>query len=102
MYVSKKELADIWSAIQFQDQTIGQLITENNKLSQRLNDTEIKLEKKVKDVNRNVAGMSNNFENLLPIVKDIRDKYNVMEGNKAKKKSRSPMRSSYTTQKSNK
>lgn len=89
-YATKQDISELWKAIHYQDKTINHLISENSILNSKLKEAESKINGKIKDVNRNVSGISSNFENLLPIVKEINEKYkNVSQ---MKNKSRSPLR----------
>ena len=86
--VSRKDINDLWVAIEYQDRTIHKLISENAKLSNQVKDLEAKLNSKVKDVQKNISDINSNFENLLPIIEDMTEKYRKVK--KPSPKSRSP------------
>lgn len=87
---TKEDISELWKAIHYQDKTINKLISENSILNNKLKEAESKLNGKIKDVNRNVSGISSNFEHLLPIIKEINEKYKSVS--QINNKSRSPLR----------
>ena len=94
-FATKNDINNIWNVIKHQDRAINLLLSENIQLREKLKESEVKIHGKFKDVHKNITGISNNLENLFPIVQDINTKYKTI----LTKKSRSPMRKSLTAQK---
>lgn len=63
--LAKNELECIWEILEQQEKTISHLVDQNNKLSNKIKIMET-------TTNKNIQGLSNNFEGLLTVIKQIK------------------------------
>jgi hypothetical protein len=96
--VTRKDIIELWTVIEHQGGVIKTLIEENQRITKRLLEAEEKLKAKIKNVKKNVSGLSVNVESLIPIIQEINNKYKSIKGSHIN--SRSPVRKPQTSFKS--
>lgn len=66
---NKKELNDIWYALDYQDRRINKLVEENKEYKDKISYLENHLDGEVKDIKKQIKGIKSNLESIVDIVK---------------------------------